>query len=124
MRLAEREIKPDLLLSSPALRALATAEAIARRLDCRRKAIVVDDRLYACQADDLLEVIRTLGDKHKRVMLVGHNPELAELVCRLSGEVTEMPTCAIAEFRFDTSSWSGIGRTEPAQVSIDYPKKA
>lgn len=123
-RLAERGVKPDLILSSPALRALATAQAIASRLDYRHKDIVVNERLYACQVDDLLEVIQALGDKLKRVMLVGHNPELAELAYRLSGEVSEMPTCAIAEFKFDTRSWSDIGRIAPAQVSIDYPKKS
>lgn len=122
-RLAKREVEPDLILSSPALRARATAEAIAELLDYRHRDIVVDERLYACQADDLLEVIRALGDKPKRVMLVGHNPELSELAQRLSGEIVELPTCAIAEFRFDTKSWADIGKREPAQVALDYPKK-
>jgi phosphohistidine phosphatase SixA len=30
-------------------------------------------------------------------MLFGHNPELTELAHRLSGEITHMPTCAVAE---------------------------
>ena len=92
-------------------------------LDYRRKDIVVSDRLYACQADELLDVIHGLGDKLKRVMLVGHNPELAELAQRLSSEIGELPTCAIAEFRFDAKSWADIDETTPAQVALDYPKK-
>ena len=35
-------------------------------------------RGYAVEADDLLDVIHTLGDKLKRVMLLGHNPELTD----------------------------------------------
>ncbi|RJG11032.1 histidine phosphatase family protein [Pseudomonas cavernicola] len=123
-RLAKRDVKPDLILSSPAVRALETAEIIARKLDYRRKDIVVDDRLYAVEADDLLEVIRELGDQLKLVMIFGHNPELAELAQRLSGEITQMPTCAVAEFRFDAKSWSEIGKIKPAKVALDYPKKS
>jgi len=123
-RLAKRGVKPDLILSSPAVRALETAEIIARKLDYRRKDIIVDDRLYAVEADDLLEVIRELGAQLKSVMIVGHNPELAELAQRLSGEITDMPTCAVAEFGFEAKSWTEIGKIEPATVALDYPKKS
>jgi len=123
MRLAERDVKPDLIMSSPAMRALATAEVIAKMLNFKRKDIVVNDRLYAAQADDLLEVIQALGNKLEHVMLVGHNPELSELAHQLSSEITHMPTCAIAEFTFDAKSWSGIGKAKPAQVALRFPKK-
>src|SRR5262252_314235 len=78
-RLAKQDVKPDLILSSPALRALTTAEIIARKLDYKVKEIVVDERLYAATSDDVLKIIRELGQKSKRVMLFGHNPALAEL---------------------------------------------
>jgi phosphohistidine phosphatase len=123
-RLAKRDVKPDLILSSPAIRALRTAEIIARKLDYRRKDIVVNERLYAVAADDLLDVIHQLGAELKRVMLFGHNPELTELARRLSGEITHMPTCAVAEFTFDAKSWSRIGEIRPAEVALDYPKKS
>ena len=123
-RLANRDVKLDLILSSPATRALETAETIAKKLDYRRRDIVVDDRLYAVEADDLLEVIHKLADKLKRVMLFGHNPELTELAHRLSTEITHMPACAGAEFTFDVKSWSDIGKVKPAKVALDYPKKS
>jgi len=123
-RLAKRDVKPDLILSSPAMRALKTAEIIAKKLDYRRRDIVVDDRLYAVEADNLLDVIHKLGDKLERVMLFGHNPELTELAHRLSSKITHMPTCAVAEFTFDAKSWSRIGKVKPAKVTLDYPKKS
>ena len=122
-RLAKRDVRPDLILSSPAMRALATAEIIARKLDYKRKHIVVDDRLYGGDADDLLVVIYELRDKLDRVMLFGHNPELTELARRLSSKITHMPTCAVAEFRFDAKSWSNIDKVKPTKVAFDYPKK-
>ena len=120
-RLAKRDGKPDLILSSPARRALKTAEIIAKKLDYKRKDIVVDDRLYAVKADELLGVIRKLGDKLERVMVFGHNPELTELAHRLSTEITHMPTCAVAEFTFDAKSWSNVGKDKPAKVALEYP---
>ena len=60
-RLAKRDVKPDLLLSSPALRALTTAHLIAEEVGYKRKAIVVDDLLYASSADDLLAMLDASG---------------------------------------------------------------
>jgi phosphohistidine phosphatase len=57
-------------------------------------------------------------------MLFGHNPELTELAHRLSSEIARMPTCAVAEFTFGAESWSNIGKTKPARVALDYPKKS
>ena len=62
-RLAKRDVKPDLILSSPARRALTTAEIIAKKLDYKRKDIVVEDRLYSGAVHDLLKVIHKLGDE-------------------------------------------------------------
>src|SRR5437868_13677338 len=46
-RLTKRDVKSDLILSSPARRALTTAEIIAKKLDYKRKNIMVEDRLYS-----------------------------------------------------------------------------
>src|SRR5260370_10588037 len=121
-RLAKRDVRPDLILSSPAMRAVTTAKIRAKKRDYKLEDIVVDDRLYAGEADDLLNVIHKLGDKLERVMLFGHNPELTELTHRLSSKITHMPTCAVAEFTFVAKSWSNIGKAKPAKVALDIPK--
>jgi phosphohistidine phosphatase len=123
-RLAQRNANPELIVSSPALRALATAELIAEALGYLREDIVVNERLYESDVLTWLSVIRELGDKLDRVMLVGHNPELSQLAHHLAGEINEMPTCAVAEFGFESTSWSDVGELKPAKVVFDYPKKA
>jgi len=122
-RLTNRGVKPDLLVSSPALRALTTAQLIADEIGCQRKDIIVDERLYASSSDDLLAVICALDDKLDRVMLVGHNPEFTDLAHRLSSEIIDMPTCAVAEFRFDAKAWADVEEIDPAKVKLDAPKK-
>ena len=120
-RLARRNLKPDRLLSSPALRALTTAQLMADELGRERKDIVIDDRLYASSAQGLLTVIRALDDKFDRAMLFGHNPEFSDLAHRLSDKIVDMPTCAVAEFRYDTKKWSDVGQIEPVQSTLDHP---
>jgi phosphohistidine phosphatase len=121
-RLAKRTRKPDLILSSPARRALSTARIIAKKLDYKSKGIVVDPRLYPSSMRQLLDLVRGLDDRLKRVMVFGHNPGLANFARRLSREIERMPTAAVAEFSFD-SSWSKVGTVAPARVALDYPKR-
>jgi phosphohistidine phosphatase len=122
-RLAQRGAKPDVLLASRATRALTTAEHLAKALGIKRKDIVVDERLYAAAASELLAVIAELGDAPQRVMLVAHNPGLSDLAHRFAGEITHMPTCAVAEFTFAVAAWGDIGGAVPTSVVFDYPKK-
>jgi phosphohistidine phosphatase len=111
-------VQPDLILSSPAMRALTTAKIIPRNLDYKPEDIVVDDRLddrlYAGEADDLFNVIHKLGDKLERV-----NSRIASQA--------RSPTCQRApspSFTFVAKSWSNIGKDKPAKAALDYPKKS
>jgi len=123
-RLAKRHIKADLILSSPARRALMTAKVIAKSIDYKPNRIVVDAQLYPGAVDDLLKLIHSLGKKQDRVMIVGHNPALTELAHRFSSEITRMPTCAVAEFTFATKSWPLVDNSSLATVALERPKKS
>jgi phosphohistidine phosphatase len=123
-RLAKRDIRPDLIVSSPAVRALTTAQLMAQKLGYDQEAIVMEERVYAATPDALVEVIRALGDRPKCVMLVGHNPELSELARRWSKGLEELPTCAVADFRFDIKSWSKLGAQKPVDMELYEPKKS
>jgi len=121
-RLAGRQAGPEVVVASPALRALTTAQLIADALGHDRDRIVVDERLYASSAGRLLEIVHALDDRLERVMLVGHNPEFTELAHKLAKTIDDMPTCAVAELRFDVASWAEIGDVEPEKVTFDTPK--
>ena len=123
-RLSLRNVKPDQLLSSPATRALTTAEHLAKAMGLKRKDIVVVERLYAASPKDLLAVIEEFGGKAERLMLVAHNPGLTELAHHFARELTHMPTCAIVELAFAAASWQGIGAAEAMHVAFDSPKQA
>ncbi len=76
---------PDLIVTSDAVRARTTAQAVAEAAGYDRE-IVVDPRLYHANPDDLLAVLQGLSDDSARAMIVGHNPGLEDLIERLAGE--------------------------------------
>ena len=123
-RLHRRGAQPDLLLSSPARRALATAQLMARPLRYDRAGIVVDERLYPGSAAAVLAVIHGLDPPLQCVMLVGHDPGLSELARRFCRAVDHLPTCTVVEFAFDADTWSQLGAIGFVTTTIDCPPKA
>jgi phosphohistidine phosphatase len=49
---------------------------------------------------------------------------LTALANRLASEISDMPTCAVAEFTFNAKSWSQIGKAALTRAVLDYPKKS
>lgn len=121
-QLARQGVKPDLIVSSPARRALTTALHFADELGHRHADIVVDERLYASDPASLLAVIGEFDHRLDSVMLFGHNPEFTELAQHWSRDIADLPTCAVVALRFDTGRWPGLGRLEPESVTLDHPK--
>lgn len=123
-RWSKQHLKPDLIMSSPAVRALATAKVVAHGLDYKAGKITVDDRLYAATEDTLIAIIEALDDRLDRVMLVGHDPGFTALAHRFDSKIDHLSTCALAEFGFEAASWAGVGQARPARTILDSPKQS
>lgn len=122
-RLAARGGAPDLIVSSPAVRALTTARMIAEAVGYPEAAIREDERLYLAAATELLEAIRGLDDGHDRVFLFGHNPGLTELVNELSKPAVEnVPTCGVVELRLTADRWVDVSPETVRRANFDTPK--
>lgn len=124
-RLKDRQFKPDKVLSSPAVRTLATATLLVRELGISASKVIADERLYLASAKDLLKAIRELGGVAQHLMLVGHNPGLTEFADQLSHErsIDNLPTCAMYSLQFDVPHWTELGWDSGVDVEFDYPKK-
>jgi phosphohistidine phosphatase len=122
-RLAKLGIEPDLILSSPAVRALTTAEIFAKALDYKRKKIVEDERIYASSPAILLNIIHALDNDAKCAMLFGHNPEFSDLAHGFSAQIDDLPTCAVVEMHFDVKAWPAISRETLKRMELHVPKK-
>jgi len=121
-QLKKLEVNPDLIISSPALRAITTAKLISKEINYTKE-IQTDENIYEASLHALLDILNKLDDKNEQVFLVGHNPSLSFLVETLSGLDTDIPTCAVVQIDFDTDTWENISLKNSTLVSYDYPKK-
>ena len=128
-RLAEKKVKVDAIWSSPALRAVQTAEFLAPSLKVSRKLIERHARLYTNSIEDLFSEVTTCSDKIKALMIVGHNPVITEFADHLidhnhASEIIQIPTCGIVGVEYQCSSWKQIKYNTGQLLFFDYPKKS
>lgn len=122
-RLAQRPIRPQRIITSPALRARRTAEAMTAALGLEPEALVVDAAIYDASVEGVLALVRALDPALERVMLVGHHPGMSDLVNLLAGaSLAKLPTCAVAELALDGVAWSEAGEACAAPVGVEAPK--
>jgi phosphohistidine phosphatase len=98
---------PDMVISSDAMRARLTAEAVAEAA-CYAGEILLNRRLYMASPADILSVLRTGPTNAETVMIVGHNPGLEELVEQLTGEQQDLPTAALAQIVLPIDKWRDV----------------
>lgn len=124
-RMAKRGVTPELIITSTAARAVATAQAIAEAVGYPRERIVENDRLYGAGPLDWVEIIRGVTDRVRRTMVVGHNPTITEVANRLMGSpVDNIPTCGVVTLEYGVDCWKDIVGLRPATSHVDYPKKS
>ncbi|HET7924652.1 MAG TPA: histidine phosphatase family protein [Rhodanobacteraceae bacterium] len=124
-RLRQQRQRPELILASPAARALRTAELVAHTLDYPRDAIALDRRLYLAEPTAIVEIIAAQNGAIETLLVVGHNPGLTELVHHLlpAFDVEDLPTCAVVGLDYaDAATWEGIASGAAALSYYDYPK--
>jgi phosphohistidine phosphatase len=98
---------PDVVISSDAVRARLTAEAMAEAAHYAGE-ILLDERLYMASLDDILLLLRRVRQNAETVMIVGHNPGLEELVEQLTGERQDLPTAALAQIVLPIDRWRDL----------------
>jgi phosphohistidine phosphatase len=123
--LVKHRHKPEHIFSSDAKRAVETAKAMAGFYGLKKKNITFSEELYGLSCDGILDFIRSRGDELHSIMLVGHNPEMAETAVLLGEEPSEaaMPTSAVACFTFDLDHWDQLEESAGHMEFYEYPKK-
>lgn len=124
-RLKMRELIPDLMISSPANRALETAHVFARMLDYPVQKIVVNDILYSeINPEAVVQLIQKIDDKHESVLLFGHDPSFSDLASHIIKDFEEtIPKTGIVSIGFGRKSWKNIKQREGQLIFFDYPKR-
>lgn len=105
--LRDEEIVPQLIISSTAKRALKTAELAAQACDFAGE-LRTTRRFYLADPDEYLEELRTLDEGVQRVMVVGHNPGLEELVTELTGMMEPLSTANVVYVQLPIEQWAEL----------------
>lgn len=105
--LLDRGLVPELILCSTAKRARKTAEKVAESCEYRQPLQSVAD-LYLAGPPSCYEALRDVADGHQRVLVVGHNPGMEDLILELVGQYHRMPTAALAHIELEIESWSNL----------------
>lgn len=117
-------IKPELMISSPANRAIQTAYIIADKIGFDKKKIRELPEIYdGMTSANFLKVIHDLPDHAETVIFFGHNPAFLYYVSSLTSAFPDdMPTCSVVGIDFQTSEWSKIESRTGEKAFHLFPK--
>ena len=98
---------PDIVMSSDAVRAELTVEAMAEAAGYTGD-ILLDHRLYLASPAEIVSLLQSGRETAETIMIVGHNPGLEELVEHLTGEQVDLPTAALAQIALPIDRWRDL----------------
>ena len=120
--LRQEGLIPDRILTSSAKRARKTANKVAKSCGYTGKVKKIA-AFYDAVPGVYFETLQALPDKHQRVMVVGHNPTMEQLVNHLTGEIKRMPTAALAHITLPIQHWETLDLdTKGTLVNLWTPK--
>ncbi|MCA6073960.1 SixA phosphatase family protein [Fulvivirga sedimenti] len=122
-RLKKSGYFPDLMISSPAKRAIDTCIAVAEAVGYPKKAIKKDERLYHASSGEILEILKKTDDLWLNVAIFGHNPGLTSFANYLNNtSIYNIPTAGMIMSDLDISSWKNIAFGKGIMRFFDFPK--
>ncbi|MDH5377700.1 MAG: histidine phosphatase family protein [Gammaproteobacteria bacterium] len=113
--MAEHLDAPDRVLSSSALRACQTAVGVCSSMGIVESEITFLEELYLASTEIICKVLSGVPSNTQRVLLVGHNPGLEDLIELLLGKtgartvpVTGLSPATLVQIAINTD-WAGMG---------------
>lgn len=107
--LKDQRLNPDLIISSPATRALQTAIGIGELVGFKKQNIQISKQIYFQDTTAILKLIHKIDGKYKNVFLFGHEPKLSSLIHKLTGlDLEGFPTCSAYRMSFEVKNWADI----------------
>ena len=120
----DKGIAPDLIISSPAVRAINTAKIFAKELKYSLRTILTNELIYTTGPKEILNMLNSIDDSKNCVMLFGHNPDMTALANYLADEdIDNLPTASIVCIDFYIDSWTLLSDETGKVRFYEYPKK-
>jgi phosphohistidine phosphatase len=107
--LQEKHLQPDLIICSPATRALDTAIGISEYVQYDKKKVNIEPAVYFGTSSAILSMLQELDNIYTDVFLFGHEPVLSSMIFQLTkNRLEKFSTCSVYRVSFDMKSWSNI----------------
>lgn len=119
--LKNKDLVPDKIFSSPAVRAKTTAQLFAENAGYKDK-ITKYESFYFGYRTELLETLKSCSDSVNRLMIVGHNPTWSDLSGFFSRKYVEMPTACIVILELKVKSWKDLSAGTCKLLEVLKPK--
>ena len=124
-RISAKGIVPQLIVSSPANRALSTAKHFADVYAVSYDEIQQELSIYEANTTALLNVVNKLSNDYSVAALFGHNPGLTEFVNYLAdAKIYDLPTASVSVIDFPFDDWTSVSRHTGSLFLFDYPKNS
>lgn len=122
-RIVAAGIRPSLILTSTANRALTTARIVAAELSYPPEFLQREKALYLASVDDMLDVLVAQDNGFNNIMLFGHNPGMTDFANYLVPGLTHnLPTAGVVSVNINSDDWSLYERPKADLVLYDFPK--
>ena len=110
--LHKEKCKPEVIITSPAIRAMSTALIFAGNLRYSKEDMLIRESLYESNKNEYLKNIHSIGNSFSSAMLFGHNPTMSELAEYLIPRTSlDMPTCCVICIEFEVVSWQEVTKS-------------
>ena len=120
----DRNVIPDLMITSNAKRASETSLYFAKELGISEDQIVINGKLYHAPEDTYFEEAQILNDDINSVMMFGHNPGITYLANSVTDQyIDNVPTCGVLIIESTVDSWMELDPMNCRLVDFLYPKK-
>ena len=121
--LRDEDLLPELILCSTAVRARKTLDKVCEAANYGGEK-ALNGELYMAGPSTYVDVLRSVDDRVERVMVVGHNPGLEELLSDLAGIDEHLSTAALAVVELPIERWNELElRTAGKLVQLFRPKE-
>ncbi len=121
-QLSKLGLVPDLIITSTAVRAQETCDAVAEACKIGEEKIDRNRDLYDGYIEEVRDVIKNTDDSINRLMIIGHNPTWTNLVTHFADTYSEMKTAEICVLEFPGDKWKDISKKSCKLVKKMIPK--
>lgn len=112
--IADMKIKPDLIVTSPVVRTLSTAQILSEHFGLQQKILTKNylyNRLYTF--NEIVDDIIAFQNESDTVIIIGHNPEISYLLNEIDSNSNDvLATSSAVVFDFETTNWSELHTSE------------